>query len=264
MPIVAISRGSYSRGKEIAEKVAQRLGYACIDRDMLIDELDSFHLPEIKMVRNINDATLVLDRFSHGKERYIASISAAVLKHCKEDNVVYHGLAGHFFVREVAHVFKVRILTDLEDRIKNEMERENISAQEARYILRKDDEERRKWALYLYGIDIWDAMQYDMVLNIGAMQVDDAVDIISSTMGMSCYQTTPESQRFIDDLALRAQVRAALVEFPTADVSASDGKLFVSLKVPMAQQETVGDHIRDIVGRVPGVVSVDVHLQPFF
>ena len=118
MSIIAISRGSYRRGKEVAEKVAQKLGYTCIDRDLLIDAMDEFHLPEIKLVRNIHDATSVLNRFPHGKERYVASISAAVLKHCQKDKMVYHGLAGHFFVKDVSHAFKVRIVADLEMRRK--------------------------------------------------------------------------------------------------------------------------------------------------
>jgi hypothetical protein len=35
LPIITISRGSYSKGREIAEKVAERLGYECLSRDLL-------------------------------------------------------------------------------------------------------------------------------------------------------------------------------------------------------------------------------------
>jgi len=51
---------------------------------------------------------------------------------------------------------KVRINADLENRIEEEMRREHISEKEARHILKKDDEERRKWGMYLYGIDTKD------------------------------------------------------------------------------------------------------------
>jgi cytidylate kinase len=63
----------------------------------------------------------------------------------QKDNVVYHGLAGHFFLQDISHVLKVRVIADLEDRVKEELKREGISAEEARYILKKDDDERRKW-----------------------------------------------------------------------------------------------------------------------
>ena len=78
------------------------------------------------------------------------------MKHFQKDNVVYHGLAGHFFVRGISHVLKVRIIADLEERIRLEMEREGISEKEALHILKKDDKERKKWSKHLYGIDTWD------------------------------------------------------------------------------------------------------------
>ena len=55
------------------------------------------------------------------------------------------------------------------------MRREHISEKEARHILKKDDEERRKWSMYLYGIDTNNASLYDIVLHIDNLGVDDAV-----------------------------------------------------------------------------------------
>ena len=40
----------------------------------------------------------IFDRLSHGKERYIAYVRAALLKHFRDDNVVYHGMLGHYFL----------------------------------------------------------------------------------------------------------------------------------------------------------------------
>ncbi|MEJ2224653.1 MAG: cytidylate kinase family protein, partial [Syntrophobacterales bacterium] len=74
MAIITISRGSYSRGKEVAEKVAARLGYECISRDVLLEASEQFHIPEIKLVRAIHDAPSILERFTHGKERYVSYI----------------------------------------------------------------------------------------------------------------------------------------------------------------------------------------------
>ena len=125
MSIITISRGSYSRGKEVAEKVAAALGYECISREILLEASEQFNIPEIKLVRAIHDAPSILERFTYGKEKYVAYIKAALLKHVQKDNVVYHGLAGHYFLQEIPHVLKVRIIADLEDRIAEEMKREN-------------------------------------------------------------------------------------------------------------------------------------------
>ena len=121
MSIITISRGSYSRGKEVAEKVAAKLGYECISRDILLEASEQFNIPEIKLVRAIHDAPSILERFTYGKERYVAYLKAALMKHVQKDNVVYHGLAGHYLLQDVPHVLKVRIVADLEDRIAEEM-----------------------------------------------------------------------------------------------------------------------------------------------
>mgnify|MGYP001824751486 CR=1 FL=1 len=118
MSIITINRGSYSRGKEVAEKLALKLGSECISRDILLEASDEFNIPELKLIRAIHDAPSLLDRLYVGKERYIASVRKEILGHFKKDNVIYHGLAGHFFVKGISHVIKVRIIADMEDRVR--------------------------------------------------------------------------------------------------------------------------------------------------
>ena len=260
MSIVTISRGSYSRGKEVAEKLAQRLGYECVSRDVLIEASDEFNIPEIKLVRAIHDSPSVLDRFTHGKEKYVAYIRAAVLKRVLRDNVVYHGLAGHFFLQDIPHVMKVRIMADFEDRVKEEMKRENISAEKARYTLKKDDEERRKWGISLYGADTSDSRLYDMVLHIKTLTVEDAVDVLFQTVSRPSFRTTPESQKILADLSQAAQVQAALVAgFPSVRVTAKGGKIFVSnVETSLLMEREVTAEVTKLARKVPGVEEVTV------
>ena len=146
MSIITISRGSYNRGKEVAEKLAQKLGYKCISREILLEASKEYNVPEIKLIRAIQDSPSILDRLTHNKEKYITYIRAALLKHMQKDNVVYHGLFGHFFLQNIPHVLKVRIVGDLEDRVEDEVKREGISADKAREIIMRDDGERR-WSI---------------------------------------------------------------------------------------------------------------------
>ena len=216
MAIITISRGSYSQGKAVAEKLAEKLNYECISRDILLEASEHFNIPEFKLIHAIHDSPSILDRFTHGKEKYVAYIREALLEHVQKDNVVYHGLAGHLFLQGIPHVLKVRITADLEDRIKRESENKKISAEETRNILVKDEDERRKWSLYLYNIDTWDSRLYDLVLHIGQITVDDAVSVILLTVQLPCFKTTSEAQSILDDYLLSARVQAAL---PTANVS---------------------------------------------
>jgi cytidylate kinase len=259
MAIITISRGSYSRGKEVAEKVAQALGYECLSRDILLDASDRYNIPEIKLIRAIHDAPSILERFTYGREPYVAYIRAALLRHAQKDNIVYHGLAGHFLLGALPHVLKVRIIAGLEDRVAEEMKRENISAEEARRILLRDDEERRKWSKTLYGIDTWDASLYDLVIHIKCFTVDDAVDIIKCAVEAPCFRTTPEAQKLVDEMSLAARIEAALIQdIPSIKVEAKDDEVFIYLKRALCEDEELMSRVKRLAGNVAGF-EVKVH-----
>jgi len=263
MSIITISRGSYSKGKEIAEKVAAELGYECLSRDVLLEASELFNVPEIKLVRALHDAPKVLERFSHGQKKYVTYIQQAFLEHVQKDNVVYHGLAGQFFLRGVGHALKVRIIADLDDRVRLEMERERISEDEARHVLKKDDFERRKWGLSLYGIDTADASLYDMVLHIRKLSVDDAVKLITHAARLPHFQTTPESRQAMDNLVLAAQVKSKIFDaYPDVDVSSDKGIVVVFTEGPLEREEAIRKRVSSHAQGIPGVKEVRVHVRP--
>ena len=211
MAIITISRGSYSKGKEIAEGIAERLGYDCLSRDILLEASGQFNVPELKLVHAIHDAPSILERLGFGNEKYIAAIQVALLRHMVKDNMVYHGLAGHFFVQSISHVLKIRILADMKDRVRLEMERKHISEEEARYTLEKDDEQRRKWSLHLYGIDTHEPSLYDLVIHLRNLMVKDAIELICNAVACDCFKTSPESQRALEKTLTVVEIRAALL-----------------------------------------------------
>ncbi len=264
MSIICISRGSYFRGRDVAERVAEDLGYHCISRDSLLAASDEFDIPELKLMRNIRHSTQILERYSFGRERYINYISSSILRHLKQDNHVYHGIAGQFFFYDINHLLKVRIVADFEDRVRAEAERENISDDQARAQLKHDDEERQKWAMVLYGIDIVDPGLYDMVINLSSMGVDEAVNLITQASKQQCFQLTEETQRKIHDLSLAAEIRAALFDFPTAGVNASDGRVHINVKAPEEQAAAIKVRIEEVVENIENLKELEIRVDPYF
>jgi cytidylate kinase len=264
MSIVTISRGSYSRGREVAERLARSCGFRCVSREVILEASDQFNVPEAKLVRAIHDAPSVLDRYTYGREKFVAYVRAALLKYVQKDNVVYHGFAGHFFLREVPGVLKVRITADIGDRIEEVMRRDGITAEHARSVIERDDEERRKWSRRLYGVNSRNAELYDLVLKIKSMTVDDAVELIAHNVRLPCFEITADSQRVLDDLALAARIKAVLIEdFPGVRVSVKDGMAFVSIRGSLRQLEKQVGQARRIVRNIEGVKGIQVHFVPF-
>lgn len=263
MSVITISRGSYSHGNEVAEKLAQQLGHECVSREIILEASEQFNIPQLKLLKAVRDAPSILDRYRFGKQRYIAYVRAVLLQHVQRDNVVYHGFAGHFLLQQIPFVLNVRILAGKEDRIQEVIRREKVSAEEAERILAHIDEERSRWAQRLYGIDAQDPSLYDMVLNLESLRVDDAVDLIARNAKLPAFQSTPEGRRVLDNHALAAQVEAALIaHFPQTKVSAKDGKVFAAIHGPLSQQQALTDQARDLVSFVEGAEQITIHFVP--
>jgi len=212
MSVIVISKGSYSHGGEVARKVAQKLSYDSISRDILITTSKRFNISELRLIRAYECSPSFLDKYTFGRDKYIKFIKAAILNELAKDNMIYHGFAGHFFVSDISHVLKVRINADMEERITYMMKRENVSKEDAAKLVKKVDEERTKWSLKLYGTDTWDSRLYDLVINIGKVTLDHAVDLVCQTVKLKTFQPNTESQKKIQKLASEALSKAKDIE----------------------------------------------------
>lgn len=264
MGIITISRGSYSKGKEIAEKLADKLGYKCISREILLRASKDFNVPEVKLIQAIQDAPSFLDRLKNGKKKYIAFIRKAFLENIQNDNVIYHGLAGQFFTQGLPNILKVRITADVNFRINLVMKRENVSEEKARQMLIKIDEERTKWSMFLYGIDTKSPELYDIILHIDTISVDDAVDILYSYAQRSCFQTTDESKKKLKDMLIAAKAYSVIVKkFPDAIVKCKDGKVLISVESSLSVEKVLAKKFSKQLKDIEGVKEVKTFVIPF-
>jgi len=275
MAIITISRGSNSRGKEVAESLAQRLGYSCVSREIMLEASSEFNIPEIRLEKALHDSPSVLERFNHGKTRYISYFSSTFFNRLIKGNIVYHGLAGHFFLQDISHVLKVRIIANMDERVKEEMIHQNCSAAQARYALKKDDEERRKWGLHLYGRDTSDSRLYDMVLNIDTLRVDGVVSILEQAAQSDVFKETAESLERLKTRTLLANIQAKVVKVsPCTSVEINEGvALLGNLGGDLKDNAAVREELKDSIiksGYVKDVVFEKgtgvrrVHVNPFY
>ncbi len=275
MAIITISRGCYSHGKELAEMVAEELGYECISREVLIDASNLFLVPERELFKSLHDAPSILKRLQYDREYYFDCIQAALLDRVKNDNVVYHGNAGHFMLPDVSHVLKVRVVADMDQRIAFMMSKEGITHAQAAERIEKEDSERYRWTQYLYKRNLQDPLLYDLVVNVGKMKLEHACDLICYASRLGSFRTTAESERRISELALTNLVKARIRPFCRADVKVCEGVVYVKVhsrkirsssyvvpKVDSAVQDQIredsADRIHEAVKNIPGLSEVVV------
>ena len=232
MSIITISRGCCSHGKEIAERVADAMGYECISKEVLLEASQYFNIPETRLSSSIHDAPGMLERIMHTHERqyFLDCIQAALLEHARKDNIVYHGMAGHLFLSGISHVIKIRVLAEMEDRIALVGKMRGIPRKEAIAVIEAEDRQREEWYHAVYKKDMSDPSLYDMVLHIGRLTIDDACALILAAAARESFQATDQSQRDLNDLALVSHVKSALADICEAEVTVADGVVTVKVK----------------------------------
>lgn len=279
MAIITISRGCYSHGKEIAEKVAAKLGYECVSREILIEASHFFHVPEMKLLKSLHNAPSILERITHGQDTYLSYVQAALLEHAKKENMVYHGHAGHLLMPGIPQVLKVRVIAELNQRIEFLQQKQKISKDEAAALIKNEDIERAHWTRYLYKMEIDDPQLYDIIINIGRLTMEDACELICAADRCNTYKGSPASKKAIYDLALSSHVRAALQTVCKAEVRADNG--IVHIKVPAQKirktdyatpkvqafvkeriQEDLMMEIEGIIKEIPDVKEVFYDIEP--
>jgi len=262
MSIITVSRGSYGRGKEIAEKLAAYLGYTHVSRDSLIRDIGEVNPRDAQLVHSIEEIPSIFSRFRLGKETFIAYIQSTLLQKLKNDNVVYEGFVGHVFLKDIPNILKVRIISDYEDRAGIVAERDGIPRDQALKFIRKIDEQRKKWSQYLYGIDPSDASQYDVTLNMTQIHLDAAVDTLAGISALEQFQMTAESRRKMENLALAAEFQNALLRTHSGvRVTAENGKILVNTEISNNSRSAFISEVEQLAQSSAAIREVEVGLE---
>ncbi len=261
MAVITISRGSFSGGKTLAECLANKLSYRCVDREVIVERAAASGVSQDELLDALLKPPSFLERFRHKRYLYLALIQAALAEEVRTGRVVYHGNAGHLLRKGATPVLRVRIIAPLEFRLAMVENRLKLSQQESLAYIRKVDEGRRKWTQFLYGVDWEDPSLYDLVVNLERMRIEEACMVLEAVVKQQkCFEFTKDCQAAMDDLALASRIRANLaIDPPTShlevEVSASRGA--VKIKGKLTTPDEVVE-VRRVALAVPGVASLDL------
>jgi len=269
LSIITISRGSLSGGRDLAERVAARLGYRCISREVLLEAASRYGVPEPKLWELFEKKPSFWEWLTRSRERYIVFMQAAMCEEAQHGQLVYHGQAGQQLLAGISHVLKVRLIVPVDRRIKNAMERRGLTKEAATKHVQKIDDERTQRMRELFDVDWRDPALYDVVLNLRDMSVDTAAEIVVTLAQRPDYQPTAASIKALDDLSVAARVKATLLADPATndiplDVHADGGVVHISGIITAIDDGQIEDKLRELTLSVPGARSavLDIQFRP--
>jgi cytidylate kinase len=269
MAIIAISRGTFSGGEALATRVAERLGYQCLSRETNLEAASKeYGVPAADLVVAMERRPPFWQRVLGERTAHLTFVRAALCEQAQADNLVYHGLAGHLLLPGIAHVIRVRVIADMDSRIKVARAQQELEPAEALAYIDKVDRERRQWVRFLFDVEWDDPNLYDVVLNLSRMGVGTACETVVRLTEGDAFTATTESRRAMENLTLASRVSAKLAVDPrTGDVEmpvvADGGIVTISGETRSRDVYEAIDRVARQVDGVKDVRSQVVFISPF-
>jgi two-component system, OmpR family, response regulator CpxR len=208
----------------------------------------------------------VFNKFTHEEERATAWIRLAVAELLTEDEWLLDGFSGHLIPKDVTHVLRICLITDMEARIDWAGSRHGVNKKEAQHNIRRSDENRAAWVDALFKTrDPWQSSLYDIVIPVDKSPLPDSVELIVDNMRNDVIRPTDSSLRATADFRLAAGVGVELSrEGHDVDVSARDGAVTITIDKNVLMLNGLEQELKAIASRVEGVKSVETRIGKGF
>lgn len=188
--VITIGREYGCGGREIGKIIADTLGIAYYDSDLLKLTAKELGRKE-QYVRNNEQrltGSLLLDLYLQsnsyiaGETEHKKSVFDAeehiMRKITSQSSCVIVGRLGNVHLKEYKNAFHVFLSGTLEKKILHVAQREQLTAEEAKHKIKKIERERREHCMLVAGIEWGNARYYDLTMNTSKYTTQQAADLI--------------------------------------------------------------------------------------
>lgn len=200
--VITINRELGSGGRTIGRKLAERLGVPFYDKSVIqqlkkkynltADEIErlkgqkhnwwaefkrsmmmmpNFVAPQVLPDYSSMPDFLITDEIFKAETEILKGIAA-------DGSCVIAGRSGFYIFRDHPNHLSILIQASMDYRIKRVMEKQKISAEEAKAIIDKVDEGRENYVKKYTGSSRYDTRNYDLVINADEHAEDEVVEMI--------------------------------------------------------------------------------------
>lgn len=195
---ITVSRQTGSGGHSVAEKLAEFLQahtpdescpWTVFDRNLVEKVLADHHLPS-RLARfmpedRITEMTDTMDELFglHPPSQTLVRQTSETILHLAEmGNVILLGRGANVITRKLEHVFHVRLVGSLENRVRRLRRVTQLTDSAAREVIAREDLGRRRYLSKYFGQDIDNPLLYHLVLNTDLMSCEEAARIIGEAV----------------------------------------------------------------------------------
>lgn len=202
--IICIGRQYGSGGREVGEKLAERLGVACYDKLIIgqtareaglsaetveNDEEKPIGLSEVVSGNPFADSALLGAAFYSEKQRVFEAESKTIREIAEKGPCVIIGRCASSILREAGYdVLSVFVYADMDDRAKRIAERNHIAAKAAIRKAEKIDRMRKKYFDFYSDTPWGEPASYDLMISSSRYGIDGTADVIAKAVTDRCSE----------------------------------------------------------------------------
>lgn len=183
--LIALGREFGSGGREIAEKLGERLGITVYDKNIL-DEMQERYGFDIKVLDEHEETpvNVLFSRkirgFSSSVEEVVAQRQFELIKEKAEkgESFILIGRCGEYLLKDYEGLHTFFIRGEADKKCRTVMERYELDEKDARELMRRRDRQRKNYHNFYCDGKWGDSRNYDLCINASALGVDGAVELL--------------------------------------------------------------------------------------
>ncbi len=186
---ITLSRAAGSGGEQIAEDLAQRLGYEIVDRQILevltTQEHIADHVASALDEKTHSSLRLWVGEIIRGRlfdrRDYVVALVRVLNAMAAVGGIIVLGRGANHLL-ESRDGLHVRVVAPLPHRVRLLATQEGITQDEAERILRRIDKDRAQFVGTIFHAEIEDPESYDLMVNTGGLVIRQASVIIEKAL----------------------------------------------------------------------------------
>ncbi len=182
MAVITISRQLGSLGTTLGKRIASRLGYRLVHRDVINQAARLAGAPDVALATIDELGLLGIEPEESAQQAYLEAVRQVIENLAQEGDVVIVGRAGQSILQKHAGVLHVRVVAPFETRVQRVVTAHGISEQAARAQVRDSDRYRADYLRRFYDTEWDDPTLYHLVINTGHMNLDTAAAVVCAAI----------------------------------------------------------------------------------
>ena len=267
MSVISIFSGNFCNKENIINSLVNDTGFKLInEKDIIAKASRLSNIAESKFMDTFFKTPSIFNRFTHERERSIAFLRLAMAEILSENDLIITGFPVQLIPKNISHVLRICLIADLQNRVTNAINEEEITEKDALKIIQKNNSDSSLWVeALLKESDPWDASLYDIIIPTDKTSTSDAVALISKKVKSDVVKSTESSGKAVEDFHLSALVETALAkEGHDINVNTDNGKVKLTINKNVLMLSKLEEDICAIAKKIDGVKSVETKIGEKF